>query len=93
VNTTSVGMYPNDDASPLPKELIPTGTRILDAIYRPKKTKLLSVAEEKNCRILSGLEWLVHQATIAFKLWTGKELDKKIVMDILDGFFAAKTTM
>lgn len=92
VNTTSVGMYPNADASPLPKALIPSGIRILDAIYRPGKTKLLSAAEEKNCSTLSGLQWLVHQATLAFKLWTGKELDKKIVVDVLDGFFATKTT-
>ncbi|MCX5815173.1 MAG: shikimate dehydrogenase [Proteobacteria bacterium] len=92
VNTTSVGMYPNADASPLPKALIPSGTRVLDAIYLPEKTKLLSEGEEKGCSILPGMEWLVHQATLAFKLWTDKELDKKIVMDVLEKFFAARTT-
>ncbi len=83
VNTTPVGMYPNIDALPLPESLLPSGIRVLDAIYRPRETRLLIAARARGSAVLDGLDWLVHQATLAFQIWTGAELDKGIVMDVL----------
>ena len=85
VNTTPVGMYPNEDESPIAEDIIPRGIMVLDAIYRPEKTMLLGWAEAKGCTTLCGLDWLVHQGALAFTMWTGKELDREMVKDILRG--------
>lgn len=84
VNTTPVGMYPNPDASPIPEELIPDGIKVLDAVYRPRKTRLLALAEQRGCKTLCGLDWLIYQGMLSFNIWTGKELDKAAVLNILE---------
>jgi shikimate dehydrogenase len=84
VNTTPIGMYPNGDASPIPTQMIPEGIKILDAVYRPRKTKLLALAEQRKCKTLCGLDWLIHQGMLAFNIWTGKKLNKDTVMNILE---------
>jgi shikimate dehydrogenase len=84
VNTTPVGMYPFPDALPLPEPLLPRSIRVLDAIYRPRETKLLKLARAKGSEVLDGLDWLVHQATLAFRLWTGEELSRDLVLEVLN---------
>lgn len=88
VNTTSVGMYPKVDACPVPAGCIPPGIKVLDAIYRPRETKLLAAARGKGCRTLCGLDWLVHQGIVAFNLWTGKGLDREKAKAVLERHFA-----
>jgi shikimate dehydrogenase len=73
INTTSVGMHPEEDRMPLDGEAIPEGIVVCDIIYNPDKTKLLRVAESKGCKIVSGLGMLVYQGAEAFRLWTGTE--------------------
>ncbi len=86
INTTPIGMYPNIDVSPIPGELIPEGIKILDAVYRPRKTRLLALAEQRGCTTLSGLDWLIHQGALAFNVWTEKELNKEIVIRALETY-------
>ncbi len=72
VNATSVGMYPNAEDSPLPREVvIPRGTVVFDLVYRPARTRLLQDAERARARALGGLGMLVYQGAEAFRLWTG----------------------
>jgi shikimate dehydrogenase len=75
VNSTPVGMYPeNDDAITTLDDSFVKGQIIFDLVYNPPKTKLLNIAEGKGAVILDGLNMLVYQAAGAFKLWTGEEL-------------------
>jgi 3-dehydroquinate dehydratase/shikimate dehydrogenase len=73
VNTTSVGMHPNIDASPLgdvpPK--FTAETLVFDTVYNPLKTKLLQHAEAKGARTVAGIEMFVRQAAGQFEAWTG----------------------
>ena len=73
INTTSIGMHPDEDRMPLDADLIPEGIVVSDIVYNPLKTKLLQVADEKGCRIVYGLGMLVYQGVEAFKIWTGVE--------------------
>jgi shikimate dehydrogenase len=73
INTTSIGMHPDEDRLPIAEELIPKGLIVSDIVYNPVKTKLLQVAEKKGCRIVNGLGMLVYQGVAGFKLWTGAE--------------------
>ncbi|NBI29509.1 shikimate dehydrogenase [Chengkuizengella marina] len=72
INTTSVGMHPQIEYSPIPSLFINENMVFSDLIYNPRKTKLLSLAEEKGCQIHSGLGMFIYQGAYAFEYWTGK---------------------
>ncbi len=71
INTTSVGMSPYIDSSPLDRELLCPSLTVCDAVYNPRKTKLLKEAEEIGCKTVEGLKMLVYQGALAFEIWTG----------------------
>jgi len=75
VNATSVGMYPLDAESPIPKEILKEGMVVMDIVYRPLQTKLLREAEERGCMTIDGLEMLAHQGAAQLEIWTGKRPD------------------
>ncbi|MDF2615646.1 MAG: aroE [Sedimentibacter sp.] len=58
INTTSVGMSPDIDSSPLDRELLNSSLIVCDAVYNPRKTKLLKDAEEIGCKTVEGLKML-----------------------------------
>ena len=76
VNTTPVGMYPDNDNSPLRL----TGFRqligVTDLIYNPTRTKLLLEAEQLGVPCVNGLAMLVAQAEMASRLFLEKQADK-----------------
>jgi shikimate dehydrogenase len=71
VNTTSVGMVPGTDETPVPSKLLKPGQSIFDIIYNPLKTRLLIEAERQGARTIGGIEMLVQQGAAAFELWSG----------------------
>ena len=71
VNATSVGM--GTTASPIdPSELRP-GMVVADLVYQPLRTVLLADAEAAGATVVDGLGMLLHQAALAFELWTGAD--------------------
>ncbi|PQP87557.1 shikimate dehydrogenase [Paenibacillus sp. AR247] len=71
INTTSVGMHPHTDGTPLDSERIPPGIVVSDLIYNPLKTLLLADSEKKGCVIHGGLGMFVNQGAFALEYWTG----------------------
>jgi shikimate dehydrogenase len=71
VNTTSVGLQPNDpplfDYASLSAPIV-----VCDLIYNPPETPLLRAARAQGCPAGNGLPMLVHQGALAFERWTGK---------------------
>ena len=72
VNCTSVGMYPNTDAQPIPTEWLHPGLFVYDQIYNPWETKLLKAARALGARGANGAGMLVRQGAISFEIWTGR---------------------
>lgn len=72
INCTPVGMYPNADSSPIPKEYIHADT-VIDTIYNPAKTLLLKYAEELGCKAINGDLMLKQQAVKAQDIWAENE--------------------
>jgi len=74
LNTTSVGMHPNVNASPmgdaLPKWT--SDTLVFDTVYNPMRTKLLEQAQAAGAKTIGGIEMFVRQAAAQFEAWTGK---------------------
>jgi shikimate dehydrogenase len=71
VNTTPLGMTPNTDQSPWPKNLhFPTNAAIYDLVYNPRETKLVRDAHAQGLNAITGLGMLIEQAALAFEIWT-----------------------
>lgn len=91
VHTTSWGMAPNSDVPPLiaPEALSPS-TLVSDIVYTPKETSLLRAARSRGCPVLEGLGMLVHQAALAYELWTGHTAPVDVMYDVLRDRLAQK---
>jgi shikimate dehydrogenase len=83
VNTTPVGMFPEEDHMPVPKPVLGAFKAVADVIYNPLKTMLLSEAEATGCEVASGFEMFVFQGTEQFKIWTGKEPPVELMRNLV----------
>ena len=79
VNTTPVGMYPNNGSAPVRVDDFPRLEGVLDVIYNPARTQLLLDAEKRGIVAMNGLLMLVAQAKESAEWFTGKPIaDEKI---------------
>jgi len=82
INTTSLGMYPHHlEESVFPAQHLAPGMVVMDVVYTPLNTRLLSVAREKGCTTIDGLSMFVAQAAAQFELWTGLKPDTQAMRD------------
>ncbi len=72
LHTTPVGMVPNTEQSIVPVTSLHAGLTIFDAVYTPRRTRLLRDGAERGCRIVEGLEMFLGQALVQFELWTAR---------------------
>jgi shikimate dehydrogenase len=80
INTTPVGMFPNIDQSPLPKNIsLSQNIMIYDLVYNPRETKLVRDAHAQGLQATTGLGMLIEQAALAFELWTGHNPPRDIL--------------
>ena len=86
INTTSVGMGDSIDKNIIKNEdTLHKDLFVADLIYNPVKTKFLSMAEEKGCRIMNGLDMLVYQGALVFKIWTGADMPVEVMKKMEKG--------
>ncbi len=77
VNTTPVGMYPDNGKSLLCLESFTKLEGCADVIYNPLKTKFISDAQKLNIKTANGLSMLVAQALAAHELFFDKPFDDR----------------
>ena len=83
VNTTPVGMYPNNGQSPVDLTLFPHLCGVADAIYNPRRTALILQAEDLGIPAVSGLSMLVAQAKRANELFFDRPLPEGITESVI----------
>ncbi len=71
INTTSVGMSPHGEQSPIAASLLPSYSVVMDIVYAPLETRLLKEAKQAGCATVDGLDMLLYQGIEQFKIWTG----------------------
>jgi 3-dehydroquinate dehydratase / shikimate dehydrogenase len=90
INTTSVGMHPNIDASPFganpPK--LGASSVVFDTIYNPMKTRLLQQAESAGAKTISGVEMFVQQAAEQFAAWTKMAAPTQVMRRVIESKLA-----
>lgn len=81
-NATPVGMAPNEDGCLIKDSgLLRTDLVVVDIIYNPLETKLYKMAKANGCKVLNGIDMLIHQGAASFELWTGMEMPIEIVRE------------
>jgi shikimate dehydrogenase len=73
INATSIGMNPKSDESLVKSDWLTSEICIFDIVYNPKGTKLVQNAKRIGAKAIDGIDMLVYQGAIAFKIWTDKE--------------------
>ncbi len=83
VNATSVGMTPNVDETPVPKQVLKNIPAVMDIVYAPSETRLLKEAKEAGCKTVSGTYMLLFQGAAQFELWTGRKAPVDVMREKL----------
>lgn len=83
VNTTPVGMFPNNAQSPVSLAAFSKLEGVVDAVYHPLRTRLVQEALERGIPASGGLPMLVSQAVSACRLFTGRALPETALADTL----------
>ncbi|MEM1551025.1 MAG: shikimate dehydrogenase, partial [Candidatus Bathyarchaeia archaeon] len=71
INATSVGMKPNEDETPVKREMLHGNLTVFYIVYDPLETRLLREAKSVGAKTVDGLSMLVHQGALSFEIWTG----------------------
>lgn len=83
VNTTPVGMYPDNDGCPVELKWFPRLEGVFDAVYNPLTTRLVARAKEHGIAAGNGLIMLVAQAKFARDLFLETPCADDVIYDIL----------
>ena len=87
INATSAGMTPQVNNTPLNAALLEGEMVVMDMVYNPLKTRLLSEAKKIGCSTIDGVSMFVQQGAVQFELWTGRQAPvdvmRKVVLDEL----------
>jgi shikimate dehydrogenase len=70
VNATPLGMS-GGDPLPVDPQALHAGQAVVDLVYHPADTPLLTAARAQGASAVNGLGMLLHQAARSFTLWTG----------------------
>lgn len=72
INTSPVGMYPNNSSIPIDITAFPRLRAVLDVVYNPLETRLVAKARLAHIPAANGLVMLAAQASLAYELFCGE---------------------
>ena len=84
LHCSPVGMHPNEGKSLVRAELFQVEQTVFDAVYNPRRTRLLADAAAAGCRTVEGIEMFLGQALVQFELWTGRPAPKDVMRRVLE---------
>lgn len=73
-NTTPVGMGEGCEDTLVPADWMTPNLAVADAIYHPRKTRLVRDAEARGCTAVPGLGMLIQQAAAGELIWYNAEM-------------------
>ena len=77
INTTPVGMYPDNLSSPVDLSFFKKLKGVTDVVYNPLKTRLCLEAVDRGIKAEGGLYMLVAQAVRACEYFTGNTIPEE----------------
>lgn len=79
VNASSIGMAETIKESPIPVDILTGHHVVVDLVYGPRPTTLVTEAVSRGAVAIDGLEMLLSQAAESYRLWTGKPAPTQIM--------------
>jgi len=83
INTTSIGMSPNVNDSPLLDNFFSENTLAFDLVYNPLESKFLQQARSQGASVVNGVQMLVAQAVYSVEIWMGGNIVAHVDMNAL----------
>ncbi len=84
VNTTPVGSRAHPGEFAVPPRALRRGSIVLDAVYRPSATPLVTTARAVGAHAIEGREWFLEQALAQFRAFTDQGAPTEIMRAELD---------
>lgn len=73
INTTPLGMFPNNDTFPdIPYASLTKKHFLFDLVYNPEETTFMKKGKENGAQVKNGLEMLKLQAEKSWVIWSSK---------------------
>mgnify|MGYP000871974920 CR=1 FL=1 len=82
VNCTPVGMYPAIDNCPLERKNLIDTNAVVDIVYNPEETVLMTKYKLKGVKVTNGLIMLISQAIKSEEIWHDEEYGTEILEEI-----------
>ena len=82
VNCTPVGMYPAIDNCPLEKKNLINANALIDIVYNPEETVLMTKYKLKGAKVANGLTMLISQAVKSEEIWHNEKYGTEILQKI-----------
>ena len=93
IKTTPVGMFPEIYACPVDIDRFSDLCLVVDAVYNPLNTMLVSKAKEKGITAVGGLYMLISQAVKAYELFTESEAEPGLTDTVYSGIYSEKSNI
>jgi len=90
INTTPCGMYPDCSLAPVDLKKFSSLSGVVDVIYNPLRSALISEAETLGIKAAGGLYMLVSQALFAIEKFVGREYDENLCDNLHRSIKASK---
>ncbi len=90
INTTPVGMFPEIGGCAINIESFPKANAVIDVVYNPLRTKLVTDSLNKGIKAIGGLYMLVAQAAYAAEKFIGKSVSSERIEEIYQNILKSK---
>jgi 3-dehydroquinate dehydratase/shikimate dehydrogenase len=82
INATPLGSFGERvNQTPVVANQLRGSRLVYDLVYNPIETRFLKEGRTANCDVLGGLEMLVAQARLQFKLWTNTDISSNLMYE------------
>lgn len=88
LHCTPLGMHPHVHQSAVPAALLKPHLTVMDIVYNPLDTKLLTDARMAGCKTIRGIEMFLNQAIGQFELWTKQNAPADVMRKVLESRFS-----
>jgi shikimate dehydrogenase len=90
INTTPLGMYPDTESMPISPKDFENLSGIIDVVYNPINTALVTEAKDMGIKAVGGLYMLVAQAIHAYGRFTETDIDENLCEKIYNKILKEK---
>lgn len=87
VQATCVGLYPDQSCPNVNYDTLRPDLIVCDVVPNPAVTEFTKRARSRGCRTFIGLDMLVNQGAISFKMWTGQDAPVAVMKQALQQEF------